>query len=303
MAGRGAVAALIALGGLSLAMAAGRNFYKTHPQELWFNFYLLPPVPALRVVSLGNDASLGDLLYTSTTMMSDYYRDQNERVRIDTVANATAYRLDTDFDQAIYFGHYFAEFSARRSGLLTPENDSRRLAGGEIAYLLMLGFHAHDDNSQFASVGAQERMSMKDYPAAEHYARLALTRDRNSLLAQNLIALINLREGDEAMALKIWKSIETSTRDQDEPRAKYFHAVAYEKLLAIEEKPRLEKLTRLNAQYREQTGKFAYSWNDLIRAGLITTEPKDSLGRAFILENGTGRVLLQPPPTAKEALK
>lgn len=299
----GAAAALIAAGGLALTMAAGRHFYKTHPQELWFNFYLLPPVPALRVASLGNDASLGDLLYTSTTMMSDYYRDLDERIRIDTVANATAYRLDSDFAQAIYYGHYFAEFSAIRAGKLTPENDARRRAGGEIAFLLMLGFHEHDTNSQFANVGAQERIALKDYAAAEHYARLALARDPESLLARNLVAVINLKEGDDAGALKIWRSIEVSTRDHDDPQAKYFHAVAYEKLLAIIEKPQLEKLTELTAEYRKRSGKYPYSWNDLIRTGLLAAEPKDSLGRGYILENGSGRVLLQPPPTAKEALK
>ena len=298
-----AAAALIVAGGLALAMASGRHFYRTHPQELWFNFYLLPPVPALRVASLGNDASLGDLLYTSTTLMSDYYRDLDERVRIDTVANATAYRLDTDFVQAIYYGHYFAEFSAFRAGLRTPENDPRRHAGGEIAYLLMLGFHAHDDNSQFANVGAQERISLKDYAAAEHYARLALAREPKSLLARNMIAVINLKEGDDSGALQIWKAIALSTQDRDEPQAKYFHTVAIQKMLAIEEKPNLARLTAVAARYRERTGKYPYSWSDIVRAGLLPEEPKDSLGRAYILENGSGKVKLQPPPTAKEALK
>lgn len=296
-------AALMASGALALAMASGRHFYQTHPQELWFNFYLLPPVPALRVASLGNDASLGDLLYTSTTLMSDYYRDLDERVRIDTVANATAYRLDTDFSQAIYYGHYFAEFSAFRAGIRTRENDARRIAGGEIAYLLMLGFHAHDDNSQFANVGAQERSAMKDFAAAEHYARLALARDPESLMARHMIAVINLKEGDDAGALIIWKAIELSTRDRDDPQAKYFHAIAFEKMLAIEEKPNLDRLNSLTVRYHELNGKYPYSWNDMIAAGLLAAEPRDSLGRLFLLENGSGKVKLQPPPTAKEALK
>ena len=303
MARRFASAALIAAGGLALAMAGARHFYAAHPQELWFNFYLLPPVPALRMASLGNDASLGDLLYTSTTMMSDYYRDQKERIRIDTVANATAYRLDTDFDQAIYYGHYFAEFSAYHSGDRSPENDARQIARGETSYLLMLGFHAHDDNSQYANVGAQERSSVKDFAAAEHYARLALARDPGSLLARNLIAVINLQEGDEEGALVIWKSIELTTRDGDDAQAKYFHAVAFEKLLAIKEKPNLERLDAVTTRYHERTGKYPYSWSDIVRAGLLPAEPVDSLGRSYILQNGTGKVFLQPPPTAKEALK
>ena len=144
---------------------------------------------------------------------------------------------------------------------------------------------------------------MKEYAAAKHYARLALARDKDSVLALNLVALINLQEGNEDAALQIWKSIELSTRGRDDAQAKYFHTVADQRLLAIVEKPQLEKLRALTDQYKKLTGSYPVFWSELVRAGLLAVEPKDSLGRPYILENGSGKVLLQPPPTAKEAFE
>jgi hypothetical protein len=292
---------VICLGGLAAAASLSRGFYQRHPQELWFDYYLLPPVPVLRVISLGQDTALADLLYTSTTMTPDYFRDPDERARIVTVANATAFQLDPDFEQSIYYGHYFVEFEKFRPKS-QQEYDPRKAAGSDISFLLLTGFHASNSSGQFATIAAQEQLSLKSFNNVAHLARLALAKEPDSLIPENLIAVGLLKDGDDEGARALWEGLERKTAGVDTREAKYFHNVALMKLLYIRDKSSIDSLEKTIDDYRSAHGQFPATWQDLIKARVLRDVPKDSRGLPFILESATGKVQLQPP-TAKEAFK
>jgi hypothetical protein len=293
---------LISLTGLVTASFLSRAFYRTHPQDLWFDYYLLPPVPVLRIISLGQDAALADLLYTSTTMTPDYFRDLDERARIVTVANATAFQLDPDFEQAIYYGHYFVEFEKFRGRKSPREYDPRKAAASEISFLLLTGFHASNDSGQFATVAAQEQLSFKKFNDVLHLARLALAKEPDALIPENLIAVGLLKDGDDNGAKILWEDMERKTAAMDTREAKYFHAVSVMKLLYLREKTKIDALEKIILDYQAAHGHNPVSWGELINARLLRAVPQDSRGIPFILNNATGKVQLLPP-TAKEAFK
>lgn len=290
---------LISLSGLAAAASLSRGFYRNHPQELWFNYYLLPPVPVLRVISLGQDAALADLLYTSTTTIPDYFKDKAERAHIVTIANTTAFQLDPDFYDAIYFGHYFVEFEKFTGGVRSDAKDPRRLAASEISYMLLTGFHASNDSGQFAEVAAKEQLYFDAFEKVEHLALLAVAKQPDSLTASNLVALSRLRGGDDAGALVIWREIHAKTADRGSPQEKYFHATAEAKIASLEDKPVRDALEKIIEQYRLTRGKFPMTWQDLIKARMISSIPRDSRGNPFILNYNSGKVDVIPP-TAKE---
>jgi hypothetical protein len=259
-------------------------------------------VPVLRVISLGQDAALADLLYTSTTTTPDYYRDLDERARIVTIANATAFELDPDFLQTIYYGHYFVEFEKFRPHRLLSEYDPRRAAASEISYLLLSGFHASNNSGQFAAVAAQEQLSFKAFNNVEHLARLALAKEPDALIPENLIAASLLKEGDDEGARILWEGIERKTAGLETNEAKYFHQVSLMKLLYLREKSRIESLESIINAYLAAHGRYPASWEELIHARTLRAVPKDGRGIPFILNGESGKVLLMPP-SAKETFK
>ncbi len=292
---RGGRAWLLAGAALAPALLGGRRFYRARPQELWLRHFLLPPVPALRVASLGEEASLADLLYTSTTLASDYYRDRAAGVRIDTTANAAAFQLDPDFSQAIYWGHLFAQFSAYRpGGRFAAENDARRIAFDNTSYLLLLGFHRSPRRAEFAETLSQELLELKDFDGGAHCARLALAKQEDALVARSLLGLVALKGGDLAAALPVWEELERRTRDQSDAQARYFNAVSKMRILAIREHDGLAAAQEVVDRHRERTGRPPADWGELVRAGALRAPPRDRLGRPYLLMPESGRVLLTP---------
>jgi hypothetical protein len=252
---------MISVAGLAAVASINRDFYRRHPQELWFDYYLLPPVPVLRVISLGQDASLADLLYTSTTITPDYFKDRAERPRIVLAASDAAFQLSPDFREAIYFGHYFVEFEKYEIG--PGRRDARLLASSETSYLLLEGFHASQTSGQFAEVAAQEQLPFKKFGNVEHLAKLALAKQPDALVASSLIALVRVKEGDDAGALKLWREIEAKTESRDDPEMKYFHAVALIRINYLMEKPRIDELDALVEEFRRMHGRLPVAWSEL----------------------------------------
>lgn len=284
----------IALLAFAAACASGRAFYRNRPQELWFDYYLLPPPPVLRVISIGHAHSLADLLYTSTTLLSDYYQDREERVRIDTIANVAAFRLDPDFREPIYFGHYFAEFSAFRPGGLGPEYDARLRALDQTSFLLLTGHHHGANSGQYASVLANEQLGLDRFPQVAHFAALAAAKEPSDPMPRVLMALAVMRGGDESGAEAIWERLERETRPRLDTRQKFYHAIATMRLLGLREKPRLEALRAKVDAFQARHGARPASWQEMVDRGDLKEIPLDALGRPFILQYGQPSVILAP---------
>ena len=292
----------VALLAFAAACAAGRYFYRNRPQELWFDYYLLPPASVLRVVAVGQAHSLGDLLYTSTTLLSDYYQDREERVRIDTIANVAAFRLDPDFREPIYFGHYFAEFSAFRPGGHGPEYDARIRALDQTSFLLLTGFHHDTHSGQYATVLANEQLGLHRMPQVIHFAALASAKEPKDPMPRVLLALATLKEGDEAGALAIWERIERDTSARADARQKFFHAAALSHILPVREKDHIERIRRLVDAHQSRYGARPATWQEMLDRGTLREVPLDSLGRPYVLQYGQPPVVLAPI-TGEEAFE
>jgi hypothetical protein len=90
------------------------------------------------------------------------------------------------------------------------------------------------------------------------------------------------------VALELWNAIYQTNKDP------MLRETALKHILSLQATVDMEELARRVAAYRQQTGALPSAWEDLIRAGLLRTVPRDPTGSPYRLRPG-GAVGVEDP--------
>ncbi len=231
----------------------------------------LPPVPVLKVVSLGYQHALADILWFRTI---NYF---GRHYRSDRVYPWLAYMCDvvTDLDpqaQHVYrFGGLLLPWEADRvgDGIALLEKGTRNLPESwELAYILGFSYYFFQDNLAAASETLRHATLLPQAPP----------------FVTTLTAVIDAAHKGPSGAIEFLSEIERNTTS-DELRGAIRERIR-DLVLARD----IEALEAAVGAFQARVHRLPANVDELVSAGVLPAIPREPFGGAYVLDAETGRV-------------
>lgn len=265
----GTVAILRTLDGIRRGAAAREELYIRSPK-------------ALQRMSLGYSGLVADLYWTRAVQ---YFGAQHHARSADFHLLAPLLEITTALDPKMTIAYQFG------SNFLAPAPPNGAGEPDKAVSLVEYGIQ-HDPNNWklYYGLGFIYYMDLKDYKkASEAFQRGANVPKAHPFL-RVLAAQMAQHAGEYRMSRMLWTATyETATEKQIRQ-----NAIDHLRALRVDED--VTQLERLVGVYRERAGRLPLSFEDLIRAGLITGVPADPTGQTYKLMPD-GRVEVRYPDT------
>lgn len=264
------LAAAVVLGAGANA-AGGRAAAVRTTGEYDEDLMYLPEGRILRMASLGHRAFAADLVWLKTIQ---YYGAQRLTTRTYDQAERlfqAIYDLDPHFKGATRFGALvLAQDAGNPEGALTLLGRARREHPADWEYPFDEGFVCQTVTKEYARAGEAYRAA-SELPGAPD-------------LAARLAGISFAKLGDRASAREVWRSL------LDETDNEMLVQIAERSLMNLDLEDAQDLLTEAAARFREERGRDAADWGELIAAGYIAKVPEEPFGGAYYLDPASGRV-------------
>jgi len=235
---------------------------------------------ALKKMSLGYDGLLADIYWTRAVQYfgSKHHEGSHHFDQLAPLLEITAI-LDPHLLVAYEYGANF----------LAPKPPNGGGMPERAIELEEFGIHNNPNEWRlYYNEGFIRYMEMKDYAgAAAVFARGSRVPNAHPFLAI-LAGKMAEHAGDQQMARMMWSTTYQTTKDST-VRA---NAAAHLRALQVDED--VTNLEALTGRYRQQTGRFPFSFSELQAADLLRGTPVDPLGHTYKLMPD-GRVEVRVP--------
>jgi tetratricopeptide (TPR) repeat protein len=234
----------------------------------------------LKRMSLGYDGLLADVYWTRAIQ---YFGEHHHRGAESYALLAPLLELTTALDPHLVVAYDFG------ANFLAPAPPDGAGLPDRALKLVQHGIENNPDNWKlYYQLGFIYDLQLKNYAAAaDAFARGSRVADAHPVM-QVLAAKMAQHAGDSQMARALWTTTYNTTHD------KQIRANAVAHLRALQSDDTVVALEKLAAQFREQTGHFPASFNDMIASGLLQGTPVDPAGHTYQLLP-QGKVELRVP--------
>lgn len=231
----------------------------------------LPSGRYLKVVSLGFDPILADALYLWSIQYYSNYRIEDRYTNLEHIYKDIITEIDPHYLDAYLTGALIMSAEARRPDLALALLD-KGIERNPQAWILAFdaGYLCYQD--------------LKDYARAGAYFEKALRAPDVHPQVRRFYAEMRNRAGDKRASLKEWAAIHQTASDD------YVRTVAWNHVHDLKVQIDLEDLTLAVAAFRSRTGRLPMRPDELLRAGLLASLPRDPEDRAYDYEPASGRV-------------
>jgi len=253
--------------------------YRETPELLW-----IPSGNFLRTLSLGHNGLLADIYWTRAVQYFGRQRlaRQTEYPLLAPLLDITV-TLDPQLLVAYRFGGAFLS-APPPYGAGQPEN--------AIA-LLRRGIQANPDQWRlWHDLGFIYYWEIKDYPAASEAYMEGSKHPRAAPWMRVMAAVILQKGGDRETSRFLWTEIFNSTEDVTIRKNAQMHL---DTLRALDD---IEEIERRAAAFRDQTGRWPQSFEEMISEGLLQGVPADPQGHPYQLQPD-GKITLHPNSEVK----
>jgi tetratricopeptide (TPR) repeat protein len=266
LAGALVVAALLALWGSQRALERGAEG-RSPGQHLLY----LPSGRLLKVLSLGFDPLLADIIYLWSIQYYGHYRGGERYDHLIQIYEHVITELDPQFRDAYHLGSLILSLEARRPG------DALRLLDKGVRENpedWMLPFEA----------GFIAYHNLRDYERAAAYFQTSMDRPGAHPVVRRFYADMFQRMGDRATSLELWSEVRDTAQDE------YVRRVAEKHVHDLTLEVHLEVLRAAVEAFRGANGRLPAELRQLVDAGLLSAIPVDPDGRPYVYDPGTGEL-------------
>ena len=264
--------ALGAIASLLLAAALqGRADARSEGHQGASPMLYLPSGEYLKVVSLGFDGILADLIYLWSIQ---YYGDDDFHDRYEYLDHIYR-RVITELDP-----HYLDPYLIG-SLIMSAEAGEHEMA----LRLLDEGIENNPDRWILAfEAGFICYSNLKDYVRAAGYFEQALTVPDVHPLVRRLYAEMYNRAGDKRTSLREWAKIHETSTDE------YVRTVAWRHVHDLKVEVDLADLREGLKRFRESHGRAPRGLTELLSARILREIPQDPEGAAYLYNARTGQI-------------
>jgi hypothetical protein len=234
----------------------------------------LPSPEMLKILSLGNTDLAADVLYLWSIQYYSLFQPNERFLYLETI-----YNLITDLDPLYY--------DAYRIGALIMQiqtgGDQHQLAAA-VRRLFDKGLKNLPENWQLAEAAAWDLfIRFKDQETALHYAEIAVQRPGAPPRIKRMVGVWRDKENAWTLedSIAYWRHAVDDAKDEWDRRMcmnQLYDAVT------ARDRQRLEPLLRM---VESRTGSCPEGWQQLIRLGVIGSEPTDLFGDAYGIDRTT----------------
>jgi len=273
-AARPARAPLLLAAGLLLTAAAllqARRDAAAGGREAASPLLYLPSGRYLKMMSLGFDPILADVLYLWSIQYYSNYRIEDRYRYLEHIYNDIITELDPHYLDAYLTGALIMSAEARRPHSALALLD-KGIARNPAAWILAFdaGFLCYND--------------LKDYVLAASYFEKAMQAPDVHPLVQRFHAEMYNRAGDRRASLREWSVIYETASDA------YVRTVAWNHVHDLRVQVDLLGLESAIVAFRSRAGRPPRRLDELVRAGLLRSLPLDPEGRPYDYAPAAGRV-------------
>lgn len=231
----------------------------------------LPSGRYLKVVSLGFDGILADVLYLWSIQYYGNYRIEDRYEYLEHIYKDIITELDPNYLDAYLTGALIMSSEARRPDLALALLD-KGIERNPSAWILAFdaGFLCYQD--------------LKDYARAGAYFEKALRAEDVNPQVRRFYAEMANRAGDPRASLREWNAIHQSATSD------YVRAVAWNHVHDLKVRIDLEDLAAGIAAFRSRADRPPRRLDELVRAGILTSVPLDPEERPYDYDPATGQV-------------
>ena len=277
--------ALLLVGGFALLvpaqMAIDRRMvaYRQTPEILW-----MPSGEILRTLSLGHNGLLADIYWTRVVQ---YFGRQRILRRYEYPLLAPLLDITVTLDPQLVVAYRFGGVFLSAPPPYGAGEPDKAIA------LLRRGIQANPQQWRlWHDLGFIYYWELKDFPAASQ-AYLEGSKHPNAAPWMKVMAaVIEQKGGNRETSRFLWSEIYNSTEDvtiRDNAR------MHLETLRALDD---IEEIERRAAAFRDRTGRWPESFQELAAAGLLAGVPADPRGHPYQLQPD-GKITLDPQSEIK----
>ena len=275
----GTVALVLGIAGAAAVLRASE--IRHPPQPSTARLLYLRSGETARRLTLSFDAVAADLYWIRA--IQHYGRDKkSDRTTgrfelLEPLLDLTT-TLDPHFNVAYRFGAVFLSITPPQG----PGRWDRAIA------LLEKGLKHNPNRWQFAhDIGFVHYFYTRDYQEAARWFERAAAMPHAPGWLSSLAATTSLKGGDLASA-------ETIFSELAQAQESYLQQAAQRGLAQVAAIRAIQELEGLIDRFNRNHGRYPFSWDDVIRAGLLPGLPADSTGAPFVYDAATHRVTLSP---------
>jgi len=233
----------------------------------------LPSGRLLRVLSLGYNDTLADLIYLWSIQYYGYYQGGVRYDYLMQIYERVITVLDPQFQDAYLLGAMILSMEAHRDeDALTLLDKGIRENPKDWLLPFEAGFIAYSD--------------LRDYRRAAAYFRTAMERPGVNPVVRRFYAEMFSRMGDPRTSLQHWSEI-LATAESD-----YVRRIAERHVEDLTTRIRRADLQAAVDAFGASRGRLPARLQELVDAGLLTEIPPDGKGRPFRYDPSSGRVEL-----------
>lgn len=241
------------------------NYFDT--EEIMVN---LPDSNKLKIMSIGHDHLLGDLLYIWAIQLYSSYNIANSYDYIDLIFDRI-----TDLIPSYRYPYIVGAM------IMAHEKEDTRMA----IKLLQKGSKNNPEDWYFDfEAGFYAFQRLKDYKLAEELFKNASEKPEAPVFLRRKIAHMTYMSDDLDKSWALWKDIENNANDDFERQAasNHLYQIKYEADRRIIEK--------IISAFHKRYNRYPVTLEELIHKGFIKAVPSDYRGETYLYDKNTGRL-------------
>jgi tetratricopeptide (TPR) repeat protein len=160
--------------------------------------------------------------------------------------------------------------------------------------LLQKGLTAQPDRWEFAyDLGFVYYWHLQDYPRAAEWFRRAADIEGAPLWLEPMAAVTLAKGGDRSTSRQLWSELVKTAPEA----ASWVRAQAELRLMQLDAMDQIDLLENVVKEYERRTGSLPFTWEEMIRAGVLPGIPADPRGFPYELNPYWGIVTLSEKST------
>ena len=253
--------------------------YRETPELLW-----IPSGNVLRSLSLGHNGLLADLYWTRVVQ---YFGARRLQRRTEFPLLAPLLDITVTLDPQLLVAYKFGAVFLSAPSSYGAAEPQKAIA------LLRRGIQANPEEWRlWHDLGFIYYWDLKNYKAASEAYREGSRHPDAAPWMQVMAAVIEEKGGNRETSRFLWTEIHNSAEDELIRKNSLMHL---ETLRALDD---IEELERLAVRFRERTGRWPQSFQEMIAEGLLQAIPADPQQYPYQLQPG-GRITLHPNSEVK----
>jgi tetratricopeptide (TPR) repeat protein len=269
--GRRRILALLALTCVLAAMAVQGRIENLKRGESVHPLLYLPSGKYLKVVALGFDGLLADVLYLWSIQYYGNYDIKDRYTYLERIYDQVITELDPHYLDPYLVGALIMTVEARQPEMALRLLDKAvRANPDQWLPAFEAGFLCYND--------------LHDYPRAAAYFEKALAVPGVHPLVRRFYAEMYNRAGDKRTSLREWLEIYQTS---DDP---YVHGIAWKHLHDLKIEVDLADLNRAAALFLDREKRPPRRLQELVSAGLVQSLPRDPEDLDYLYDRQTGEV-------------